>query len=145
MQCLRSTNKAEQAIFFRLMGLQFKFMLTCMLSNAPGDMKLTHLGWTNHMSNFPFLLQNERDVGAGSSVFAFEILFLLLQEKILGMKDIICEFIFPSGVVVGCFAWTIWVANKGIHLPQLKPFVGLVTDAKCIFSSLWHLAPFVAR
>lgn len=86
-------------------------MLARICHDASNDVKLTHLGWSNRMSNVPLLPQDERVFWNSSNLSGSKALLLPEQKNVLWMKDIMREFTLPSGLVVDCCDGTCSVAK----------------------------------
>lgn len=115
-------------------------MLLVVSYNAAGDIRSTHPGWTNHISNNPRQPQYERVFQIVSSVTIGKMLLSPDQTNMSLMKDIIRKFTFPGSVVVDSYAGAFSAANPYMLKAQHRRFLGYDLEVNCVTTSLPQLA-----
>lgn len=125
---LRYTNVAVQATYLWWKGLLFKYMHAHVCYDPLSEIKSSHHKWTNRVSNVLRVAQDERVFWYVFSASFSKVLPRPGLKNISRMKDIICKFTLPGGLVLACCADTFSGAKACIILPHHRRFVGCVLD-----------------
>lgn len=94
------------------------------------------------MSNVLHLLHAERVFRTDFSLSGSKALIRPEQKNMVRMKNIICKFSLPGGLVVDCCVGTFLVGKPYMQLSHHRRFFGRDLHSECVASILPQLAPF---
>lgn len=118
------TNVGELAVSFQRKKSSLNGMLASVCYSASGDLKSTHSGWTNQLSNVSRLLHAERLFWIGFTEFGSKALLRPDHKNKFYMKDTICKYTLPGGLNKYCCSGTFSVPKRCMLLPHHWQFVG---------------------
>lgn len=136
---VRHTNVVERSFQFYYERLGLYSMLANVCYSAHGNIKLTHVGWTNQIWNVLHLPQDERVIRIGSISSCLKEFLCPEQKNMLELKNVIHKCTKARGPVVDWCDSTFLVAKASILLLLHKRFIGYNLDWENVTSSLSQL------